>query len=171
MLHGECKFLVFIRSADNVVSKPNDEKTHTIRVKNPNFSKKVGEKSSGISFLEACGFTFYGFSSDEKLLDARRILIGKAVHLLSMSKDDFPKLCSPTTTCRKKQPPFTSSFDPFKKFSYNTQAASHGLDATNQVSRILQNESKYVSPIEQELSALESKKHRIKKYYETNESQ
>jgi len=126
----------------------------------------------------ACGFTRQGLSADEKLvllphhesveslISARELARNKCLKELSMTAKEFPPLPSPPTTGlqqqqRQQQP---SSFDPYRPFNYNTQAAMHGVNATSLPSQALSSSSDaYVSPTQSQLDFLTAKKQNIEK--------
>lgn len=163
--------LTLIKIIDNIISKPGDERVRSIRINNPNIKKKVTSKTGAIEFLIACGFTCQGLSNDEKvvllphdesietLISARELARNKCLKELSMTAKEFPPLPSPPTTgLQQQQRQQQPSFDPYKPFNYNTQAAMHGVNATSLPSQALSSsDTTYISPTQKSLDFLTAK--------------
>ncbi len=45
-----------MKLVDNILGRPGDFRTRSIRVRNPNFFSKVGRFRGGVAVLKACGF-------------------------------------------------------------------------------------------------------------------
>lgn len=169
--------LTLIKIIDNIVSKPGDDRVRSIRLNNPNIQKKIASKNGAVDFLIACGFTGQGLSVDEKLvllphnesveslLSARELARNKCIKELNMTAKEFPPIPSPPNAgLQQRERQQQSSFDPYRAYNYNTQAAMHGVNATSLPSQALSSSSDtYISPTQSQLDYLTNKKKNIEK--------
>lgn len=179
-----------IKVLDNILYKPGEKKTRTIRFSNPAFHKKIGSKAGGIEFLLACGFTAKDIGqtnnnnvainanstlellpaneSPKRLLEARQLLQRRAVEV-GVSKDDLPtirpipKTIAPSHNTTNNTSS-TGSFNIYRTHAHNTQAASLGANNTSGVGGgIGPDGTVYVSKIQRELDSLNKKQEMMEK--------
>lgn len=146
---------------DNVLHKPNDPRTRSIRVRNPAFHKKVASKAGGVDFLLACGFAPDQRTGDDvsltlrpehespdDLYRARRLLYRTAVDSCGMDPKDLPPLRRPAVASSTKRSSAAMSFDPFRPHSFS---AAPGKAVPGN----------YVSSTERQLNELHDRAERI----------
>jgi hypothetical protein len=171
--------VTLMKILDNILQKPGNDKIRSIRMRNPAFWNKVGERKGGVEYLLACGFELQtpppallsaapsssASGTDEEflvllppkedtthLIVARHMLLTCATHELHMRAEQLPKYTPPPpaqAVNRTGNAPSPAAFDPYKGQRYDATGANQGPDAN------------YVSITEQSLQKLQSKQEQL----------
>ena len=131
--------MTILKIVDNCLQKPGNVKVRTIRLQNPTFFQKVGQRPGGLAVMQACGFTVQQTSTSllpphseqslvlteamidtEWLITARHMIATCAIQTLGMKPEDVPPYKPPplwppptsTTTTTSSSGGIT--FDPYK---------------------------------------------------------
>ena len=164
--------MTILKIVDNCLQKPGNVKVRTIRLQNPTFFQKVGQRPGGLAVMQACGFTVQQTSTSllpphseqslvlteamedtEWLITARHMIATCAIQELGMKPEEVPPYKPPplspptsTTTSTSTTSSGGITFDPYKGHRYDAKSAALGTN--------LGPDANYVSVTEQKLQQL-----------------
>jgi hypothetical protein len=164
--------VTIMKLLDNLLHQPGNPKVRTIRLGNKAFSNRVGSRVGAIDFLQACGFQYENEQELElvllpeeehtkHLINARRLLMTRAITDLGMSSDALPPYRPPptltsstssttnATTGRSNADTATpaAAFNPYQGHRHDAKSAAVGAN--------LGPDSNYVSATESQLQSLQ----------------